>query len=338
MKKVQFLRKQDDLVLDSLMYKMKMKWYEPNTVVFDKGLKTPGVYFLIEGGVNLYVEIQDFTVVQNYEFKHFRAKSVKVLQKGNTLTQSKKKSESLSLTLINNKRIQMKLCQLDAGSILCTKQVLFESFLCTKAVSNDYSRALLLNLDSIEKIAQKSKSLARAVKIVRDQYTHHNRYFKDYQVIPPVFDCYKYFENKSSFKHWRMSSKFKNAVLMVIMRNRPKVKMGIGINKSFVQRLKAITEAENNNWTYLANLIERKEISYTIIKIARFLKEENIKKPIMKQIANIATEGTEGYDRVRTSYSKAIHRSVRVRKKMRKLRRKIRQIHKLVRIMNEYLD
>ena len=49
MKKVQYLRKQDDLVLDGLMYDMELVSYEAGTLLFEEKARASKVYFLIEG-------------------------------------------------------------------------------------------------------------------------------------------------------------------------------------------------------------------------------------------------------------------------------------------------
>lgn len=80
---------------------------------------------------------------------------------------------------------------------------------------------------------------------MKNQYTHEASMFMGTFFIPPELDCSMYFDENLQNKanKWEARRMFKNLVLMVIIRNRPKIKQRVGLNKSFILHLKAIIDA-----------------------------------------------------------------------------------------------
>lgn len=109
---------------------------------------------------------------------------------------------------------------------------------------------------------------------------------------PPEFDCIKYIPQPGlrEKRYTRANDLWKNAALMIIMKNRKKNTRSFASFSFVLQKLKAIKAADDQNWKGIAEMIQNDELSFSVISVAAFLRSEELKDPVLRQFAALADD------------------------------------------------
>ena len=69
MKKLVYLKGQDDIQIDQLIYSMEEKIFDAKTVIFEENARATQIYFITQGSLGLFIDIQDFDLMKQTDFK-----------------------------------------------------------------------------------------------------------------------------------------------------------------------------------------------------------------------------------------------------------------------------
>ena len=284
LRKISYLHHLDTVTLDRVLYTLKRRFFVEDSLVYENGARAEQLYIVMNGLVSVSMHIYDLTLQTRI---HIKQRTI-----GTELRERSK--HTLKRRTLRRRRIQdsakladLELARLEQGSILGATLVLFGTDLQTHCIALKDTEVLTLSAADLDSIAKEDVKLLIGMCRAKQRFTQYNALFDEAMAVPPVVDCYRCFrcETRDEIRSWRTLLRLRNAVLMVVLRNRQRIQNRLFSFKAILDRLRAVAQAEEKGWVSVARKIEAGTLQPSAIQSAAFLSSDELLQPVLHQFA-----------------------------------------------------